>query len=173
MQAFRAGIGGQLAAVDCLLKPLGAALAQLRARAPARERAVEEHRQLELERKRVGEDQRLGDRGAAIGGVEVHDRRDVDRAHARVHSLVPGQVDALDGDARGVGDMACQRPRLTPDREHRAMVVRVGRYVDEPGAERGADGIDGRLVATFGDVGDGEQHAAGVLALPPPVGGGS
>ena len=52
------------------------------------------------------------------------------------------------------------------DREHRAMVVRVA-TVDEPGAERGADGVEGRAVAAFGDVGNGEQHAAGVLPLPP------
>ena len=72
--------------------------AQLRAGAAAGQLAVQEHRQLELRGQPVGEHQRLGAGGTAIGVVEVDDRRDVDRAHARVDALVADDVDLLDRD---------------------------------------------------------------------------
>ena len=58
--------------------------AQARARAPARERAVEVDGQAEVAAEPVGEQQRLGDGGAPLGVGAVDDRRDVERAHARV-----------------------------------------------------------------------------------------
>ena len=93
--------------------------------------------------------------------VEVHDRRHVDCADARVDALVPVQVDPLDRHAGGGDDRPCQRPGLTLDRVHRPVMVRVRRRVDEPGAESGADGCQGRLVAPFGEVRYGEQHGGG------------
>ena len=64
------------------------AAAQLRARAAAREHAVEEDRQPELVAEHVGDDERLGARGAAPVGVEVHDGHDVDRPDVRVQAAV-------------------------------------------------------------------------------------
>ena len=58
--------------------------AQARASAPARERAVQIDGQAEVAAEPVGEQQRLGGRGAALGVGAVHDRRDVDHADARV-----------------------------------------------------------------------------------------
>ena len=61
--------------------------AQLRARAPAAELAVEVHGDAEPP-ELLGEHQRLGAGGAAVGLLEVDDRGDVDDAHARVQARV-------------------------------------------------------------------------------------
>ena len=71
-----------------LRQPGGSALAQLGARAPVRELAVEEHGD-PGPADRVGGQQRLGDRRAALRLLEEHDRRDVERADARVQAVVP------------------------------------------------------------------------------------
>ena len=78
MQAPRAGVGRDL---------LDAAAPQLGAGAAAGQVAVEIHGHAELAEP-VGQDQRLGDRGAALRAVEIDDRGDVDGSHARVRARV-------------------------------------------------------------------------------------
>src|SRR5262249_43276135 len=82
------------------------------------------------------------------------DRHDIGRAHPRMRTLVPAQVDtlarALDpGDERG--DELGPRP---DEREHRPVVVAVGMNVEEPRrpGERVADRADDRTVASFGEI---------------------
>ena len=65
-----------------------AAAAQLGAGAAVGEHPVQKDGQLELLAEPVGEHERLGARGAAIGVVEEHDRCDVERADARVDAVV-------------------------------------------------------------------------------------
>ena len=88
----RAEVRPQLAGGDALGERRQAAAAQLRARAPAGELAVEEDRQAgapEL----LARDERGGAGGAAAGGVEVDERRDVERADVRVAAALGAQVD--------------------------------------------------------------------------------
>ena len=80
-------------------EPLRAALAQLGARAPVGQLAVEEDGDAGRA-DRVGGEQRLGDRRAALRVVEVDDRRDVERADARVQPVVVAQVDPRGGRRR-------------------------------------------------------------------------
>ena len=109
----------------------------------------------------MGEQQRLGHGGPALGVGAVDDRRDVEHPHARVHAGVGGQVDPLDRLARAFQQRQVQRARLAREREHGAVVVGVGVDVEQPraaGDERGADRVERRDVAALGDVGDGEQQ---------------
>ena len=78
-------------------------------------------------------------------------------------------IEDLDRLARRVHDELMERPGLTLDREHRPVMVRVGRRVDEPGAERGADGVKGPLVATLREVGNGEEHRRRECSTPAAV----
>ena len=135
--------------------------AQARARAPARECAVEIHGKAEIAPEPVRQQQRLRDRRAALGVAAMDDRGDVEHPDARVHARVRGQVDALDRLARALQQREVQRARLAREREHRAMVVGVRVDVEQAraaGDERGADRVERRGVAALGDVGDREQQ---------------
>ena len=90
-------------------RPAGAAAAQLGARAPVGQQAVEEDGQAELA-EGVGERERLGRGGAALVGAAEDDGRDVDGADVRVQSVVAREVDALDRRARAGGQRLVQRP---------------------------------------------------------------
>ena len=100
----------------------------------------------------MAEQQRLGARRPALGLGAVHDRRDVERAHARVHARVRAHVDPLDRDARALRERAVQLARLAREREDGAVVVGVGVDVEHarPAArERGADGLEDGVVAAL------------------------
>ena len=88
MQAPRAEVRHQLAAFDPCREARRPAAAELGAGSAPREDPVQEDRQLELVAEQVAEHERLGAGRAAIALVEVHDRRDVERADARVDALV-------------------------------------------------------------------------------------
>ena len=158
MQAARSEVGALLAVPDPLREGGEAATSQLSARAPAREIAVEEHGKLEPLAEHVREDQRLRGRGAAVCVVQVDDRRNIDRADARMRSLVAGDVDGLQRAPRTGEDRGRDLTGRAGERKHRAVVVRIEVDVDRARAERGADRVDRRLVAPLGEVGDGEQR---------------
>ena len=82
-----------------LREPRGPALAQLGARAPVGQQAVEEDGQAELA-EGVAQRERLGQRGAALLRGAKDDGRDVDRPDVRVQPVVAREVDALDRLAR-------------------------------------------------------------------------
>src|SRR5215207_2054384 len=139
-------------------QPLRAALAQLGAGAPAGEVAVEEDGDAGGA-DRVGRQQRLGDRRAALLLLQVHDRRDVERADARVQAVVGAEIDP----GRGLGgagrERAMQLAGRAREEEHRAVVVGIGGAVEDVGVRRegGADRVEHRFVAALRDVGDGDQ----------------
>ena len=162
--ARRAEVGLQLAAAMRRASSLRAAAAQLGARAArrrARRRGTPAARS--SAREQVGGDERLGAGGAAVGRVEVDDRRDVERADVRVHALV-----------RGAGRSARRpraRPRAAPAPASPGSPASVktqrlwsgSEWTSSSSApprarERVADRVDRRVVAPLGDVGDGEQH---------------
>ena len=159
----RAEVGPQLVVRDAFGEGGQAALAQLRARASAGQLAVEEHGQAgapEL----LARDERGGAGGAAAGGVEVDDRRDVERADVRVAAVVGAQVDELGAGAGARDEGADDRVRVAGERVDGAVVVGVGVDVEQPGA-RGGEGVadlgDDAGVAALGDVGDREQDVVG------------
>ena len=112
--------------------------AQLGARAAARELAVEVDGELQLVPSRSARISASAIAAPRWAGLEVDDRRDVDRAHARVRARVRAQVDAGDRLARAGEHALGQLAGLARDREHRAVVVGVGGVVDQAGPERGA-----------------------------------
>ena len=129
--------GAQLAGGDALGEPGDPAGAQLRARPSAGELAVEEDGNRQLLADPVGEDERLRDRGAAGGGVEVDDRRDVERAHvgmlaARLRAGGAGEhVDPRHGLACARQQGVRQRARRAGEGVDRAVVVGVAVDVQE------------------------------------------
>ena len=138
-----------------------AAAAQLGARAPIGQHAVEEDGQAQLA-EGVGERERLGRGGAALLGGAEDDGRDVEGADVRVQPRIAGDVDALDRHPGSVGERLVQGPRRGGQREDGAVVVGVGVAVEHAraaGGERCADGVEDRAVAALGDVGNGQQHA--------------
>ena len=156
----RAEVGPQ-AVGHALREALGAALAQLGARAPVGQQPVEEDGQAELA-EGVAQRERLGQRGAALLRRAEDDGRDVDRPHVRVKPLVTGEVDARDRFTGAAGQRLVHGPWLGGEREDGAVVVGVLVAVEDAGAAGGeglADGVEDRGVAALGHVGDGEQHA--------------
>ena len=124
-----------------------AAASQLRARAPAREIAVEEYGKLEPLAEHVREHQCLRRCGSAVRIVQIDDRRNVDRAYARMRSVVARDVDQLQGASRTGKDYRCELTGRAGEREDGAVVIRVEVDVERARVERGADRIDRRPVA--------------------------
>jgi hypothetical protein len=161
VDACGAEVGAQLAGRDPVGQGRDAAAAQLGPRAPAREEAVEEHRQ-PLGADEVGREQRLGARRPAPCVVEEHDRRHVERPDVRMAAARRRQVDPLGRRPAPAASAGASSPGPAGEREHAAVVVGVAVGVEQARTGRGegrADGLDGRGVAPLGDVRDGEQHA--------------
>ena len=127
--------GRSRAACRGAARPVRPALAQLGAGAPAGQLAVEEDGDAGGA-DRVGGEQRLGDRRAALRVVEVDDRRDVERADARVEAVVRAQVDPLRGRRGAGGERQVQLPGRAREEEDRAVVVGVGGAVQHVGVRR-------------------------------------
>src|ERR1035437_5172160 len=159
MQPPRTEIRRELAGGDPLGQGRRAAAAQLCPRAAVGEDAVQEHGQLQLIAEQVGERQRLGARGPPVGGAAVDDRRHVDRADAWVDPRVLVDPNLVQRHGGAVGDPSRQRSGRPGKREHAAVVVRVGVDVEQWGAERSSDRVDGVTAAPLGDVGDRQQGA--------------
>ena len=152
--------GRRPSAIRCA-RPGGPALAQLGARAPVGQQAVEEDGQAELA-EGVGQRERLGQRGAALLRGPEDDGRDVDGPDVRMKALVAREVDALDRFAGAARQRLVERPGLGREGEDGAVVIGVLVAVEDAGAAGGegvADGVEGDGVAALGDVGDGEEHA--------------
>ena len=93
-------------------------------------------------------------------GPQRNERHEVDDADSRVDTLVSPEVDELGG-SRDAGDERIGERALLPgEREHRAVVVRVGVHVQEgrARAEGLSDRRDDRHLASFRDVGHRFQH---------------
>ena len=137
-----------------------AAAAQLRARAPVGERAVEQDRQARAAELLAG-DERRGAGRAAPRVVEEDDRRHVERADVRVAAARLAQVDQPATGAGAGDERADDLLRVAGERVHAAVMVGIGVDVEQPRAgraERLADrGDDGR-VASLGDVRDRQQE---------------
>ena len=120
--------------------------------------AIEEDRQAEAAD--LGRDRdRLGPGGVAVGGVEPDHRADVEGADRRVGAAVGRHVDLLERHLGAGHERFGQPPGAAGEAEDGAVVVGVAVAVEQGGAagEGGADLRQRRLVASLGDVGDGEQ----------------
>ena len=137
----RAEVGPDVAGRDALGELRQAADAQLGARAPAGEQAVEEDRQAgapEL----LARDERRRAGGAAARVVEEDERRDVERADVRVAAALGAQVDVLLARAGARDERGHELRRVAGEREDAAVVVGVGVHVEQVragGGERRAD----------------------------------
>ena len=155
----RAEVRHELPTLDPLRQRRGAASPQLRPGSASGQDAVQEHRQPEPLAEQVGQHQRLGAGGAAVLFAAVHDRRHVDGAHARVDPVVPVDRHQLDGLGRPARDRVRQLAGLAGEREHAAVVVRIGVHVEQPPVERAGrsarSSAASRPSETFGH---GEQH---------------
>ena len=167
MRGRRAEVRHELTGAHPLAERGDPAAAQLGTRASRREQAIEEHRQAELVREAVGDDERLGAGGAAARVVQEDDRRDVERADVRVQAVVTCEVDPGDRLA-GAGEQGVADARRRPgEREDRAVMVRVGvrRVGQQPDPRRAregrADRSERRRVASLRHVRDGEQRGVG------------
>jgi hypothetical protein len=169
MQPLRPEVRPQLAALQPRPKPAHPAAAQIRPRAPLRQLAVEQHGHPQLA-DLVRKYQRLRAGGAALGCVEVDDRRHVQRPYVRMLAPLGSpraahDVDALDGNPRprehGYRELALRARQ----REHRAVVVAVGVDIEQPYGRRGGKGMSDRVddatVTPLGRVGHGEQGRGG------------
>ena len=127
---------------------------------PARQLAVQEHRQLQVGAQEVGEDERLGDGGPPLPGTGMDDGRDVDRPHARVLARVRVEIDAAQRLLDAARDRLRQRAGLAGEAEHRPVMVRVRVDVEQSRAatrERRPDRVQRAPVATLRDVRDSEE----------------
>jgi hypothetical protein len=163
VQPRRAEVGAQLPCGQPLRQSSNASAAQLRARAPPRELAVQEDGHVELIAQLGGRHQRLRARGAPLGRVEIHHRHHVHRAHmgmladVRLIAAVP-HVDPPHRHPRAREQGGGQLALDAGEREHRAVVVRVGMDIQQargtPGGERLCDRLDRPRFTTLGDVWD-------------------
>ena len=162
MQAPRAEVGLELARGESPRELAAAAPADLRTREASGQRAVEEHRQLQLVREQLGGDQRLGAGGAAAARIEVDDGRHVQRADVGVHAVVPGEVDAPQGLAGTLEQRLGQLALRAGERHDRAVVVGVGVDVEDARAAAGGEGArdrsDSGRVPALGHIGRRQQR---------------
>ena len=94
--------------------------------------AVEEHGQLELVARPLGERERGVDRFTGRGAVERDERHHVERAEARVHARVRGEVDALRDRARKPSHHLLGVVRTgTGKGEHRSVMVGIDVHVEQ------------------------------------------
>ena len=137
-----------------------AAAADLGARAPAGEDAVEEHGQPQLAREQFGGHQRLGARRAALGLAHVHERNHVDRPDMRMLAAIGPQIDPLHRLPGARKQRRRQRALSARQAEDRAVVIGVLVAVQQPRArlESGADRIERHQVTPLRDVRNGEQR---------------
>jgi hypothetical protein len=130
---------------------------------PRRELAVEEHRHAELLSDQRGGGEHLRDGRPAPLLVEVDDRHHVERAHVRVDAGVRADVDARDRGARAAQQRLRHVPLPRGEREHGAIVVRVGVEVEEARRrERPPDGLERGEVTPLAHVGHGHQKRRSV-----------
>src|ERR1019366_84358 len=148
----------ELAGGDSVCERRRPATPQLGSGAAVGEDPVEEHGQLQLIAEQVGEHQRLGAGGATVDLAAVDDRRDIDRADARVDSRVLVDADLVRRRGGPGGDPWGEGPGRSRQREHAAVMVGIGVDVEQRGAERGADRVDGVTAAPLTDVGDRAQR---------------
>ncbi len=90
--------------------------------------------------------------------VEVHDRRHVDDPHARVDSVVVAEVDELEESPCAVEYREGEFPRLSRQREYRAVVIGVGVHVEQARVEGLGDLRDGAWIPARRDVRDREER---------------
>ena len=137
---------------------------------PQRGLRVEVHRQLEAGRDPLAEGAREVDDVVDGGRAERDERDDVDRPDPRVLALMGVHVDLVDRS----GDQALEGRRdglvLAGDREHRAVVARVARPVEQAARRARSDGlgqpVDDVEPAALGDVRDGlDQHPLMLVRL--------
>jgi len=147
----------QLTRLDPSGQPGRTTAPQLRPRAAPRQLAVQEHGQLELLAEQIADDERLGAGCSAVGRIEVHDRRHVDRTHPGMDTDMPVDVDPSDHLGGSVQHRPGQASRPAGEGEYAAVMVGVGVDVEQPSVERRADRLDGGRVAALGDVRD-RQH---------------
>ena len=124
-----------------------------------RQVSVEENRDAEPA-DLVGDLDRLGMRGGAIGGIEPDDRAYVERADRRVQALMGAHVDRRDRLLGAAGQRVEQGARRAGKGEDSAVVVGVGVAVEQgrPAREGLLQLGDAAGVAPLGNVGDGEQR---------------
>src|SRR5437763_14037821 len=73
-------------------------------------------------------------------------------------TLVTRDVDRLDCPACAAQDRVRERAGLCGNREHAAIVVQVGMYVQQGRVERSGDALDHLEISTLGDVRGGEER---------------
>ena len=145
------------AGAELLGQPRRTTAPELGPRPSRRQLAVHEHRQPELLAEQVAEHERLGAGGPALGRIEIHDRRHVDRADPGVDSFMAGEIDPPDDLGGAAQHRAGQVPGRTREREHAAMVVGVSVDAEQTRVECGADRLDRRPVAALRDVRDRQE----------------
>ena len=151
----------ELAALDAPLERGRPAAPVERRAAPLAKRPVEEDGQPELVPDAPRDGARDRFRALEVLPGKRHHGNDVCRSHSRMDPVVPPEVDraARFGDARD--ETVLERPLVSEQREHRAVVVRVEVPVDEAGTESREpkpDRRDDAHVASLGDVRDGLER---------------
>ena len=138
MQPARAAIRRPFPAGHSLGQPGQTAAAMVGERGAAwirRGLAVEEYRQIER-RERVRAPARGVDGRRHLPRLQGHERRHVQRAEKRMHTGVVGDIDAVDRCRRQCRHRPHQIVARAEQRQHRPVVVRVGRHVENPYAAR-------------------------------------
>jgi hypothetical protein len=111
----------------------------------------------------AGEGRRIGHRRLA----KRYEGHDIEGADARMHAGMPPQIDASGGLLRKRDNRVFEGGRVPDERQHRAVVRRVGRAVEQAdGVDRGdrvGERRDDRLVSSLADVGDAleQRHVRG------------
>jgi hypothetical protein len=164
----RAEIRGELARVDPRLQLDRAAAPEEGGPAPRREVRVEEDRQRELLPDPSRELERRRACALGVGLPDRDDRDDVGGADARMSALVAAEVDPLARARDARQQRGHEIRRAADERVDGAVVILVRVDVEQaclPG-QRLADRVDGRPVASLGEVRHGleREHGLGPYA---------